>query len=109
MTTVRATCSDCGDVKLASKKLTVRVCTDDDSATFRFKCPKCHKVEVRPARENQVTVLIASGAKLEEWAIPADLRETHSGEVISGDEVLDFSTELQDRSADAIFEELNAY
>lgn len=106
---VRVNCPDCGCIEMLAEKVVVRICVDDDSATFRFRCTKCHSVQVVVADDSQIDVLIAVGAKSESWSIPADLRATHSGEVIDVDEVLDFRTELWDTSTSDIYKELNAY
>ena len=42
MTTVRAQCPACGDVKLRIDDLTVRVCSDESTTgAYRFRCPIC--------------------------------------------------------------------
>lgn len=90
MALIRATCSDCGDVELRSRDLRVRTCRDNGSATYLFRCPVCHMIEVRPAEAHVVDVLLAAGVHCVEWSLPAELYETHNGECIDHDDVLDF-------------------
>lgn len=90
MALIRATCSDCGDVELRSRDLRVRQCRDDESATYLFRCPVCRMIEVRPAEEHVVDVLLAAGVHSTEWSLPAELTERPVGSPITHDDVLDF-------------------
>lgn len=105
MATIRATCSDCGDVELTSADVQVRVCTDDESGTYTFRCPACHMMVVKPAEPRVVELLVASGVRLSTWELPAELSETHLGPAISHDDLLDFHDLLQ--RDDAWLEELS--
>jgi hypothetical protein len=95
MALIKATCSDCGDVELRSKDLTVRICEDTSDATYSFRCPVCRMVEVRGAEEHVVDVLLAAGVRCTEWHLPAELREPHRGPAICHDDVLDFHAVLE--------------
>lgn len=95
MALIRATCSDCGDVELRSKDLQVRLCEDTGSSTYIFRCPVCRMVEVRPAEDHVVDVLLAAGVPCTEWHMPAELHEAHHGRVITHDDVLDFHDLLE--------------
>ncbi len=90
MALIRATCSDCGDVELRSRDLRVRQCHDDESATYLFRCPVCRMIEVRPAEQHVVDVLLAAGVHSTEWHLPAELTEPRGGSPITHDDVLDF-------------------
>ncbi len=90
MALIRATCSDCGDVELRSRDLKVRLCQDNESATYLFRCPVCRMIEVRPAEAHVVDVLLAAGVSCTEWSLPTELNERHVGEPIDHDDVLDF-------------------
>jgi len=90
MALIRATCSDCGDVELRSRDLRVRTCQDTADATYLFRCPVCRMIEVRPAEQHVVDVLLAAGVPAEEWRLPAELNEPKGGEAIDHDDVLDF-------------------
>jgi hypothetical protein len=90
MALIRATCSDCGDVELRSRDLRVRSCTDTDESTYVFRCPVCRMIEVRPAEQHVVDVLLAAGVRFEQWRLPAELSEARNGQAITHDDVLDF-------------------
>jgi hypothetical protein len=90
MALIRATCSDCGDVELRSRDLRVRTCQDTDEATYLFRCPVCRMIEVRPAEQHVVDVLLAAGVSAEAWRLPAELGEAKGGDAIDHDDVLDF-------------------
>lgn len=90
MALIRATCSDCGDVELRSRDLRVRTCQDTDEATYLFRCPVCRMIEVRPAEQHVVDVLLAAGVPSEAWRLPAELAEHKGGAPIDHDDVLDF-------------------
>ncbi len=89
MALIRATCSDCGDVELRSRDLRVRTCVDTSEATYLFRCPICRMIEVRAAEDHVVDVLLAAGVTSEDWLLPAELQEVHSGDSIDHDDVLD--------------------
>lgn len=95
MATIRATCSDCGDVELRSSDVAVRVCSHDHSGSYHFRCPECQMVVVKPAEARVIELLVATGVKLSTWNLPAELTEQHFGPRISHDDLLDFHTLLQ--------------
>lgn len=90
MATIRANCTTCGDIELTSADLSVRVCRDDNSAVYRFRCPGCAWIEVKEAQPNVVEVLVNAGVALETWERPVELYEPRSGPPISHDDLLDF-------------------
>lgn len=90
MALIRATCSECGDVELRSRDLHVRICLDTGDSTYRFRCPICRMVEVKPADDPVVDVLVAAGVGCTEWNMPRELNERPQGDPISHDDVLDF-------------------
>ena len=98
MATIRATCGDCGDVEMTSRDVWVRVCDDDQTATYAFRCPVCLLVVVKPAEAKVVDLLVASGVPCSTWRLPAELREVHHGEPINHDDLLDFHRLLSDDS-----------
>jgi len=89
--TIRATCPECGDIRLQSSQLIVRVCSDDDSAAYRFRCPRCADQVSKPASGRIVDLLVAAGVRMEVWQLPAEVRENHAdGPPFDLDDVLDF-------------------
>lgn len=95
MALIRATCTDCGDVELRSRDISVRSCADNGESTYFFRCPVCRMVEVRPAESHVVDVLLAAGVEITEWHLPAELTERHEGRAITHDDVLDFHALLE--------------
>jgi hypothetical protein len=90
VTTIRASCQDCGDVQLRPADLKVRVCSDDNSGAYVFSCPYCGHGVSKPAEARIVELLVSSGVELEVWRLPAELEERRQGQRISYDDVLDF-------------------
>lgn len=95
MARIRANCTTCGDIEVTSTEISVRVCCDDNSATYRFRCPGCSWVEVKEAQPRVVEVLVKAGVQLETWERPAELDEPRSGPPISHDDLLDFHRLLE--------------
>jgi hypothetical protein len=95
MTTIRAQCPSCGDVRLMAADLTVRVCSDDDSGSYRFHCPGCDAPVAKPASAHIVELLVSSGVRLEMWRRPAELLEAHPGPPLTPDDLLDFHVLMQ--------------
>jgi predicted RNA-binding Zn-ribbon protein involved in translation (DUF1610 family) len=90
MTTVRAQCPQCGDVRLHIDDLTV-VVTDggETPSRSRFRCPICDDLVVRDATKRIVELLLGAGAGEEHWHWPAELAEPHSGPPLTPDDLLD--------------------
>ena len=99
MATIRASCPDCGDVELTTHDVKVRVCLDDDRGEYRFTCPVCSMVIVKPAEHRTIDLLVASGVHMDTWTLPAELFEHRSGSRISHDDILDFHKMLEDEGA----------
>ena len=99
MAKIRASCPDCGDVELTTRDLIVRVCSDDDSGSYTFRCGICQTLVVKAAERHIVDLLAASGVEVRVWALPAELRERPTGAPITHDDLLDFHVLLQDDEA----------
>lgn len=98
-TLIRATCSDCGDVELGTRDLVVRVCEDDESGTYVFRCPACEHPVVRPADRPTIDILVSSGCRLEVWQLPAELVEPRpEGAAFTYDDIIDFHGLLESES-----------
>ncbi len=98
MATIRASCSDCGDVELTTADVHVRICDDNNQGTYSFRCPHCRMTVVKPAEARTIDLLVASGVSFTTWRLPAELYEPRVGEPISHDDLLDFHHLLQDES-----------
>ena len=99
MTTVRAQCPVCGDVKLEIHDLTVRVCADEGaSSVYRFRCPICEETVSRDASARIVDLLVSAGAPQELWTWPAELAEQRDGPPLTPDDLLDLHVLLDDET-----------
>lgn len=90
MATIRASCGECGDVELTTDDVTVRVCADDNSGSYSFRCPQCEMAVVKSAEPQIIELLVASGVRLSTWRLPAELTEPRQGRPITHDDLLDF-------------------
>jgi len=93
--TIRARCPHCGDVRLRTHQVTVRVCADDDQGSYWFRCPICKTAVAHDARPEIVELLVEAGVRRHVWNRPAELSEVRTGPPITSDDVLDFHLLLQ--------------
>ena len=98
VTTIRASCPSCGDVDLTVRDVSVRVCANDHSGSYTFRCPECELAVAKQADPTVVDLLVSSGVKMDIWQLPAELWEPRTGEPISHDDLLDFHHLLADKS-----------
>jgi predicted RNA-binding Zn-ribbon protein involved in translation (DUF1610 family) len=61
MTTIKTTCSECGDVELRPADLRLELDPMHDAGNYRFNCPLCGHLQRRPANARVVSVLLATG------------------------------------------------
>jgi hypothetical protein len=92
---VRVTCRTCGDQRMASDAVAARVCTDDGSASYHFRCPSCGLLEARPMASSLVGALRTAGVALTRWSVPAELRELRHGDPLTVDDLIDFHVAMQ--------------
>jgi len=95
VTTVRAQCPACGDVRLEIHDLTVRVSDDDVAGAYRFRCPECAQTVQRVASAHIVDLLVSAGAPHEVWRWPAELAEVRTGPPLTPDDLLDLHVLLE--------------
>ena len=93
---VRVTCRSCGDQRLSADAVSARVCVDDGSASYHFRCPSCGLLEVRPMASSLVGSLQSAGVSLTRWSAPAEVREVHGGDPLTLDDLIDFHLAMQD-------------
>lgn len=101
VTTIRATCPECGDIQTNTGNVVVRVMKDneDEFPQYRFRCPKCSKIVLKETTPEIVDVLVTSGCKKEVWSYSDEVWERPpSGPVISLDDVIDLHYELEDEN-----------
>ncbi len=96
MATVRANCADCGDVEMSIRQVQVEVCRSTDLSTYSFLCPKCRLRASKAAAPHVVQTLLAAGATLVYWEMPAELWEVKSGPAITHDDLLAFHYDLDE-------------
>jgi hypothetical protein len=95
MAIIRATCHDCGDVEMTTADVWVRICDDDNSGTYSFRCPACQMVVVKQAETHIVDLLVASGVSWTTWRLPRELNERREGEAINHDDLIAFHEQLE--------------
>jgi hypothetical protein len=61
MTTIKTTCSRCGDIHLTPGDLALELSPTSDEGSYRFTCPMCDLPQRRPANARVVSVLMATG------------------------------------------------
>lgn len=95
MAKVRATCPECGDIEVASTDVKARVCVDDRSGSYAFRCPVCSKATSKPVEARVIELLVGVGSPLTMWRRPAELSETHQGPALTHDELMAFHQLLE--------------
>ncbi|MFP3913552.1 MAG: hypothetical protein ACLFWM_01650 [Actinomycetota bacterium] len=61
MTTIKTTCSRCGDVHLTPSDLALELSPSSEEGSYTFTCPVCQEMQRRPANSRVVSVLLATG------------------------------------------------
>lgn len=87
---MRATCPDCGDVNLPAEQYTVRLCTDDDTHAYNFRCPECRMRIAAQCSQRVSDLLVSNGAPMIVWRLPAELAEKKSGGALELEDLLNF-------------------
>ena len=85
MTTIRTTCTTCGDVELTTSDVGLEISAGADEGRYRFDCPFCGTTQRRPASQRVVSVLLATG-------VAYDIVATASA--ITEEEIATFSNDL---------------
>lgn len=71
------------------------MCISTGEGSYAFRCPACLLAVSKPAEERIIELLVSAGVDLKTWSLPEELSETHVGNAISHDDLLDFHYELQ--------------
>jgi predicted RNA-binding Zn-ribbon protein involved in translation (DUF1610 family) len=95
MTTIKATCPDCGEVDLTAEDILLRIGAARDSNTYGFSCPSCGCFIEKPADERVVRLLLSGGVMPVLVHVPAEALETHVGPAIDHDDLLEFHELMQ--------------
>jgi hypothetical protein len=90
-TLIRVECEDCGEVCVTMVALTLRMCVDNERWTCCFRCPVCARATTRELDWRSVDQLVACGASVQRWHLPAELIESRpAAPVLTLDDLLDF-------------------
>jgi hypothetical protein len=65
MTTIRTSCSLCGDVELVPADLSLELFSTTGTGSYVFLCPHCDETQRRPANHRVVSILLATGVAYE--------------------------------------------
>jgi protein tyrosine phosphatase (PTP) superfamily phosphohydrolase (DUF442 family) len=65
MTTIRTSCSLCGDVELIPGDLELELFSTTGTGSYVFMCPHCDEEQRRPANHRVVSILLATGVAYE--------------------------------------------
>jgi len=89
---VRVACDGCGAVRVALASVILRECVDNDRWSCSFRCPICELAKIHEiADRSSVDLLVAIGARVERWQIPAEFNQhPMAGPPFTWDDVLDF-------------------
>ncbi len=90
MTSIKASCYDCGEIELTADDVTLMVCNHAASSYYTFVCPGCEALVRKPADDHVVSLLMSGGVRAEVWEIPAEALEEHNGPQLTYDDLLDF-------------------
>jgi hypothetical protein len=92
---IKADCPGCGVVRLGVRELTVRVCSDDGSGAYTFRCGECGAAVSHEAARGVCDLLVSAGVRRVEWRWPDELADRGGGPVLTTDDLLDFHLLLQ--------------
>jgi len=95
MTTIKATCPDCGEVDLTADDILLRIATGQGSNTYGFSCPSCSEFVEKPADERVIRLLLSGGVMPMLVHVPAEALEPRSGPPINHDDLLEFHELMQ--------------
>jgi len=94
MSIIKASCPGCGDVEITPAQVWLVVCTVPSWTHYAFECPGCVEEVRKHASDEVVALLRDAGVVPDQWVVPAEALEQHTGAPISWDDVLDFTVAL---------------
>ncbi len=93
---IRVACARCGVIRVTLPELTLRMCVDDGSWSYCFRCPNCGLANAQETEATAITPLLAIGAPVQPWYLPTELTEEHGTEPeLTLDDLLDFHLLLE--------------
>ena len=91
MTTIRATCPDCGEVEMEAQAITLSVRETDGEGSYSFTCPSCSNLVEKPADRKVVMLLLSAGVDVDRLTVAASDLEAHpEGPPLTADDLIDF-------------------
>jgi len=87
---IKAECPGCGVVRLGAPDVTVRICTDDGSTSYTFRCAECGAAVRHDISRSVCDLLTSAGVRRVEWHWPAELAEHTDAPPLTVDDLLDF-------------------
>jgi predicted RNA-binding Zn-ribbon protein involved in translation (DUF1610 family) len=90
VTTIKATCPDCGEVDLTANDILLRIGASKAVNTYAFSCPDCSEFIQKSADDRVVRLLLSGGVVPVPVHVPAEALEIHDGPSITHDDLIDF-------------------
>lgn len=90
MTTIKATCPECGEVSLTADDILLRIGSASSSNSYGFDCPTCGEFVEKNADERVVRLLLSGGVMPVLNHVPAEALELRAGPAINHDDLLSF-------------------
>lgn len=106
MTTIKATCPDCGEIDLTAEDVLLRIGAARSVNNYSFACPACGDYIQKPADDRVIRLLLSGGVVPVPIHVPAEALEIHAGPALTYDDLLEFHERLQQ---DGWLEEVTAH
>ena len=88
-TQIVVSCPDCSDQRVGVGDITLRMCRDDGSWSYCFRCPACRLRAVGQTSASAATDAISAGAAFESWSWPLEMSERRDGPPLTLSDVLE--------------------
>jgi hypothetical protein len=98
MTTIKATCTRCGEISLTADDILLRIGATASRNTYGFNCPECSEFVEKPADERVIRLLLSGGVMPVLNHVPAEALEHKEGPAINYDDLLVFHELLKGES-----------
>jgi hypothetical protein len=95
MTTIKATCPECGEVDLTADDILLRIGSNRQNNTYGFSCPNCDRFVEKSADDRIVRLLLSGGVIPVVVQVPAEVLEPRWGPPINHDDLLEFHEMLE--------------
>lgn len=96
MTTIKASCPECGEVRLTPPDVQLMVCENRAALSYyEFRCPTCSDEVRKHADDHVVSLLVSGSVAAHTFRIPIEALEPHEGPELTYDDLLDFGLQLK--------------